>query len=109
MIGAPICLSILLPVGLAIHLPVLLPIHLSILLSVGLAVLLPVRLPILLPVCLAIGLPIGPAIFLADVSLREHHIGDDGWGCHGHDQAGNHSGFQETVLHTTSSLCVRER
>jgi hypothetical protein len=98
-------LSIMLPVCLAIHLPVLLPIHLSILLSVSLAVL----LPVLLPVCLAIGLPIRPAIFLADVSLREHHVGYDGWGCHGHDQAGNHSGFQETVLHNTSSLCARER
>ena len=97
-------LSILLPICLSIHLPVLLPIHLSILQSVSLAVL----LPVLLPVSLAIGLPIGPAIFLADVRLREYHVGYDGRGCHDHGEAGYHSGFQETDLHNTSPLYVRE-
>ncbi len=104
MIGPVIRLPIHLPICMAIHLPVLLPI----LLSVSLAVLLPIRLPILLSVRLAIRLPIGLAIFLSDIRLREYHIRQDGRRRHGHDYAGDHSGFQETVFHDVCSFYMRE-
>jgi len=82
-------------------LPVLLPILLAVHLSICLTVFPAIRLTILLP--------IRPPIFLTDIRLREYHIWQDGWSRHSHDQAGNRSGSQETVLHNTSSLCVRER
>jgi hypothetical protein len=107
-ISPVICLPIHLPICLALHLAVLLPIHLPILLSVSLTVLLPIRLPILLSVSLAIRLPIGLAIFLSDIRLREYHIRQDGRCRHGHDYAGDHSGFQETVLHDVCSFYMRE-
>jgi hypothetical protein len=49
-------------------------------------------------------LPIHSSIFLSDIRLGEHHIRQDGWGRHGHHQAGNRSGFQQMVLHDAYSF-----
>jgi len=103
-ISPVIRLPIHLPICMAIHLPVLLPI----LLSVSLAVLLPICLPILLSVSLSVRLPIGLAILLSDIRLREYHIRQDSRRRHGHDYAGDYSGFQETVLHDVYSFYMRE-
>jgi hypothetical protein len=79
-------------IRLPIHLPICMAIH----------------LPILLSVSLAIRLPIGMAIFLSDIRLRVYHIWQDCRCRHGHDYAGDHSGFQETVLHDAFSFYMRE-
>lgn len=100
MISAMIRLPIHVPVLLTVHLSILLPIHLSIILPVLLPVCLTVRLPILLPICLA--------VLLADISLRHHYSRHYGWGCHSHDYACDHSGFQKTVLHDAFSFYMRE-
>jgi hypothetical protein len=105
VIGATVFAAILLSVHLPILLSILLPVHLSICPTVFA----PVSLPVFAAIRLPILLPVSPTVLLANIRLCEHHVGYDGRGCHGHDQAGNHSGFQETVLHDTSSLCVRER
>jgi hypothetical protein len=63
-----------------------------------------IRLPVHVPILL----PISPMILLTNVGLRQHHSRHHSWGCHSHDQAGNHSGFQHAVLHNSSSLNVRE-
>jgi hypothetical protein len=107
-VSATISPVIRLPIHLPISSVIRLPIHLPILLSVSLAVLLPIRLPILLSVRLAIRLPIGLAIFLSDIRLCEYHIRQDGRRRHGHDYAGDHSGFQETGLHDVCSFYMRE-
>jgi hypothetical protein len=98
-------LPVLLPIGLAIRLTV----HLAILLPVSLSVLLAIGLTIFPPIRLAILLPIRPSIFLTDIRLREYHVRHEGWDCHGHDQAGNRSDFQYSVLHDVCSFCARER
>lgn len=99
---------ICLPVHLAIQMPILLPIHLPILLAVNLSIILPILLPVGLAIHLPILLSIGLPIFLTDVGLRHHHSRHDGWGCHGHNQAGNRYCFQHAALHDSSSLNVRE-
>jgi hypothetical protein len=97
-----------LPVLLAIDLTIRLTVHLAILLPVNLSVLLAIRLMIFPSIRLAILLPIRPPIFLTDIRLREYHIRDNGWNCHGHDQAGNRADFQYSVLHDVRSFCARE-
>ena len=105
LIHLPISTLIELTVFSSIHLPVIVaifsPIQLSILTSIFLAI----QLMIFSSIFLSILLPIHPAIFLSDIRLGEYHIRQDGWGRHGHGQAGNRSGFQQTVLHDACSFC----
>ena len=101
-VGPAIFPPILLTICLSIVLPVLLPVHLAILLPICLAVLLSILAAIGLPVLL----PIRSPIFLADIGLRERHAWHHGWGGESHDQAGQHSGFQQIVPHNSSSLNV---
>jgi hypothetical protein len=100
LIHVPVCTLIEVTVFPSIQLPILTPIFPSVQLSVFTTILSAIQLTIFSPISLA--------IFLPNIRLGEHHIRQDGWGCHSDDQAGNRSGFQQMVLHDAYSFCERE-